>query len=326
MANKDVEILIHHGKEIQSPPLEGDITWETERKGSPAKLTVSIPKTTGLNFQEGEIIQFKVKNKLIFTGVVFTKSRNRDGLIKVTAYDYLRYFKNKHTGVYEDKTADAILKGLLDKYELPYTSDGIEGTSYVISSLTEDDQTLFDIVQDALDLTLTSTKNLYTLFCDPNGNVCLKNTANLKTNIIITDTTAENFDYSSSIDENTYNKIYLYYDNDETNKREEYISQDSSNIKKWGLLKYTESISTNVNASDKANKLLSLYNQKTRKLKVSGAFGDVSCKAGASVIVKLGLGDIDVSNYMLIEKATHKFTHGEHTMDLTLSGIKEFVS
>ena len=71
---------------------------------------------------------------------------------------------------------------------------------------------------------------------------------------------------------------------------------------------------------------MSLYNQKTRKLKVSGAFGDVSCKAGASVIVKLGLGDIDVSNYMLIEKATHKFTHGEHTMDLTLSGIKEFVS
>ena len=324
--------IIRPNGDIQEPPLEGDVTWETERKSSPGKLTCTIPKSSGLSFQEGDYIEFRQYNPktynydCIFYGRVFTKQRNSDQLIKVTAYDNLRFLKNKYTAIYEDKKASEIGTNGLDTAKLPYKKEDISDTNYVISSLTEDEQTMFDIIQDAIDLTVYSTTTLYVLWCDGIGNIHLNDAAELKKDIIIDNETAGDFDYTSSIDENTYNKIYLYYDNDETNKREEYIAQDNNHINEWGTLKYSESINTNVNADDKVKKLLELYNIKTRKLKISKAFGDVNCRAGCSVIVKLNLGDIIVSHYMMIEKATHKFTNGLHTMDLTLSGLKEFVS
>ena len=51
-------------------------------------------------------------------------------------------------------------------------------------------------------------------------------------------------------------------------------------------------------------------------------FGDVRARAGASVAVGMGLGDINIKNYMCIEKAKHTFSHGLHTMDLYLSGVR----
>ena len=36
--------------------------------------------------------------------------------------------------------------------------------------------------------------------------------------------------------------------------------------------------------------------------------------------VDLGLGDINLKSYLIIEKAVHTFESGRHTMDLTLVG------
>ena len=44
------------------------------------------------------------------------------------------------------------------------------------------------------------------------------------------------------------------------------------------------------------------------------------------MIVQLDLGDVTVSNYMLIEKATHTFKKDEYRMDLTLGGTTEFTA
>lgn len=45
-------------------------------------------------------------------------------------------------------------------------------------------------------------------------------------------------------------------------------------------------------------------------------------RAGASVCVGMGLGDINIKNYMCIEKARHTFLNSIYTMDLYLSGIR----
>lgn len=329
----ECELRIHKANgSIQIPPLVEEVTWETKRKNTPGKLTFKVPKLyDGLSFVEGDRIEFRYENRetsereLVFTGYIFTKKRDKEGLIEVTAYDDLRYFKNNFTYVFEDKKASEILHQMLkDNATFDYDSTGIEETDYVIASLVEDDQTMFDIVQDALDLTVMNTGSLYVLYCDEANRVSLKNIESLKTNLVINASTAENIDYTSSIDNEVYNMIHLYYDNDQTNKRETYVEKDTESISRWGLLKYTESIRTNVNANEKAKALLKLYNQKRRNLKVNGAFGNVQCRAGASVIVDLSLGDIIVNNRMLIESATHKFTDNHHSMDLVLSGNRGF--
>jgi len=48
----------------------------------------------------------------------------------------------------------------------------------------------------------------------------------------------------------------------------------------------------------------------------------VENRGGSLLVVKMGLGDIAVNNYMCVEKVTHTWEHGLHTMDLSLSGIR----
>ena len=327
-------VLINHktgsGYELLTPVVEDGVKWETDRQGSPGKLTFRLysAKNKEVNFQEGDTVALKYQGSggspvMVFNGYIFTKKRNKDGWIDVTAYDQLRYFKNKATYVYTNKKASDLVKMIANDYNLQLGT--IANTSYVIGNRVEDNQSLFDIIQNALDLTLVSTNNMYVLYSD-NNKLHLRDAMDMKTNVVINESVAEDFDYTSTIDEETYNEIELFYDNDETNKREYYNATDTNNMGKWGRLRYTESIQNPANAKDRAKKMLKLYNRKNKKLKVTNAFGDYRCRAGASVIVELDLGDTQVSNYMLIEKATHIFKKNEYRMDLTLGGTTEFTA
>ena len=43
-------------------------------------------------------------------------------------------------------------------------------------------------------------------------------------------------------------------------------------------------------------------------------------RAGSSLVVNLKLDDIEVNNYMVVERVKHIFKNNEHKMDLTLLG------
>jgi hypothetical protein len=138
-------------------------------------------------------------------------------------------------------------------------------------------------------------------------------------NTLIFEDSAENFDYSRSIDDETYNSIILYY-KDDNNKISIYTASSQSNIQQWGVLRYFEEVKNPTIAQNKANSLLKLYNRKTRELKITGAFGSPEVRGGTLIPVKLNLGDVKTNNYMLVEKVTHIFEHDHYTMDLTLEG------
>lgn len=312
-----VELLIQNGELIYQPAIEGEITWETERKGSPGKLTFNVLKDQVINFQEGNPVRFIYNGNKVFYGFVFDKSRDKSHIIKVIAYDQLRYFKNKETYVYKNRTAGALLKIICNDFRLKWGD--VEDTKYAIALRVEDNTTLFDTMQNALDLTLQNKGKMYVLY-DDFGNLVLRDVESLKLDLIIDAEAAQDFDYKSSIDGETYNKVKLSYENKETGKREIYIAQDSSNINRWGVLQYFDTIDEKTNGKAKADALLKLYNEKTRNLTIKDAFGDVRVRGGSSVIVNLNLGDVNVRNYMLVEKVKHTFSSNLHTMDLTLRG------
>lgn len=316
------ELLIQHENKIYQPIVTGEIQWQTERKGVQGSLTFKVVKDATLNFTEGDSVRLKVDGKKVFYGFVFQKKRDKQGIITVTAYDQLRYLKNKDTYVYSNKTASEVVQMLAKDFNLQCGT--LEDTKFKIESRVEDNQTLFDIIQNALDLTLQNKKEMYVLY-DDFGKLTLKNIGNMKVDILIDEDTGENFDYTSSIDGETYNKIKLVYENEETGKREIYIAQDGSHINQWGVLQYFETIDEKVNGKAKADALLSLYNQKTRNLTIKGAFGDVRVRAGTLVAVSLNLGDIIANSFLLVEQAKHTFSESLHTMDLTLRG-GEFIA
>ena len=133
-----------------------------ERKGTPGKLEFTVVKGPGLNFAEGDPVKLTVNGTAMFYGFVFKKKRDKGGTIDVVAYDQLRYLKNKDTLTEEGLKASDLLKRLATDFRLNLGS--VEDTGYTIETIVEENQTLFDMIQNALDETLMNTKQLYVLF------------------------------------------------------------------------------------------------------------------------------------------------------------------
>ncbi|CVK17540.1 XkdQ/YqbQ family protein [Sporomusa sphaeroides] len=319
----DVQILINNGGKLYEPIVEEGISWETTRKGAPGKLTFNVLVDNTIDFTEGNAVRMAVDGTDVFYGYVFTKKRDKDGIIQVTAYDQLRYLKNKHTMHYERLTASELIKKVAAIHLLKVGE--IEDTEYVIEKRVEDNQTLFDIIQEAIGITLENKKKLYVLY-DDFGKLTLKNIESMKLDLLIDAETGENFDYVSSIDHRTFNRVKLYRENKDTGKHEVFTApQDpeeftaSESIKKWGVLQYCEKIDEGVtNPQAMADALLEMYNRKTRSLSINNAFGDIRVRAGSHIAVQLALGDITVNKHMLVEGAKHVFTNRQHTMNLSL--------
>lgn len=318
-----IELRIRNGDKLYEPLIEDGVVWETERKGSPGKLTFTVIKDNIINFQEGNRVTLRGDGKNIFYGFVFKKTRDKNHHIKVIAYDQLRYLKNKDTFSYKNMKASELLKTMSKRHNLQLGT--VEDTKYVIPERTEDNSTVFDIILTALDKTLTNTSEMYVLY-DDFGKLTLKSLENMRTSICIDEETAENFDYTSSIDDGTYNQVIVQYQNENTGKKETVCFKDSSHINEWGLLQYRDTADDFENAQAKADALLNLYNAKTRNLKITNAIGHLDVRAGRMVIVMLNLGDIEVGNYFLVEKCKHSFKNDEHFMDLTLRGGKHNIS
>lgn len=138
----------------------------------------------------------------------------------------------------------------------------------------------------------------------------------MKLGLVINDDTAGDYDYKSSIASNTYNKIRLFREG-----ADPVTVKSADTIQQWGVLQYVEKVnddSTNLN--NMATSLLKLYNTKTRTLSVKNVLGDTRVRAGTLLVVILGLGDMNLSNFMLVESVKHSFKDGEHLMELKLRG------
>ena len=301
------------------PPVVESVSIEWERQGQPGKLTADIVKTPGLSFQEGDPCRFSVDGTPIFYGFVFEKARkgSMDQVITITVYDQLYYLKNKDTYVYSNKTAAAVIRMIAEDFQL--NVGALADTGYTIASRVEDNKTLFDIVQTALDETLKATSQMYVLYDDV-GKLTLKNIGDMKLGLLVDNETAGDFDYKTSIASQTYDKVKLSYENKDTGKREIFIAQDGSSINQWGVLQYYEKIDSTANAKAMADALLSLYNTKTRTLKLKDVLGDVRVRAGTTLVVMLGLGDMNLSSYLMVEQVKHTFSNEQHVMDLNMRG------
>ena len=223
------------GKKMYQPAVKEGVEWSMERRGSPGKLTFHVLCDSKVKFSEGSAVRLKVNQQPVFFGFVFSQKREKDRIITVTAYDQLRYLNNKDTYVYENKTASQFIQMVASDFSLNLGT--LEDTGFVIVSRIEDNTSLFDMIENALDLTLQNNKEMFVLY-DDFGKLTLRNIANMCVGkpgayLMIDEETGENFEYTSSIDSDTYNKIKLAYDNEDTGKREIYIAQDSSHMNEW---------------------------------------------------------------------------------------------
>ena len=288
-------LLIQNKDKIYQPCVPESVTWTLTRQGAPGKLAFKVMQDDVLDFEEGNIVQFGVGKTKLFKGYVFSRKQSKDNIVSVTAYDQLRYLKNKDVYAFIGKTAKEIICQIADDFQLKHKDkDGNEAicdTDYVIPRLRASNETLFDTMQTALDHTLiygkvtTASKDGKTesvpkgyVLYDNFGVLTLSEIGTLDVDILIDSESAENFDFESTIDRETYNKINLYEDDKEAGKRERYIAQDSANIKRWGILQKCDSIDSKkcANPAAKAANLLKQYNAAKKTLSIKAAFGDTA--------------------------------------------------
>lgn len=279
-------------------------------------------KTEGISFFEGDVVRVSVDGVLVFYGWIFTKSKDRWGVITVTCYDRLRYLKASASYSFYGQTAGDIIKQIAADFQLEVSQ--IEDTGYKIPSLIEEEQSCLDIISEAIQQTLLNTGKIYVVFDDGKG-ICLKEAGNMKSNVVLGDgSLVTEYTYKTDIDAQTYNSVKLARPNESTGKADTFIVQDSNNIKKWGLLQLYQKVEEEMNdAQVKARAMTTLkyYNQRMRTLSVE-SLGVLGLRAGMMVLMNVSeLGDISLKQYVLLEKVTHTFSNDTHTMSFDTLAI-----
>lgn len=310
-----MQLLIEHKGNLIEPPIEEGIVWTTDRVGTPSTLTFNIKPDEPISLEEGSAIRLTDGEDKIFFGFLFKSKESKKDVIPITAYDQLRYLKNKNSYNFIGQTASEIIKKIASDFIL--NIGDIEDTGYRIPSLKKQDSSLFDIIQSALDITLMNTKSLYVLY-DNFGKLTLKNIKNTQINIQIDEDCCEDYQYDKDIDSDTYNQIKLVEEDSKTKSRKIYIAKDSSKINKWGMLQMYEKLGEKENGQVKADALLTLKNRVLKKLSVKNALGDNQVRAGVRLLVQIQTKSTPINSIMLVDKAKHTYKKDQHLMDLEL--------
>jgi hypothetical protein len=311
------ELAIFNGSRRMIPMTIDGVTLEQTRQGAPAKLTFTVVKDEYLSFPEGAVARLTVDGKIVFTGFIFEKSRNKDQHISCVAYDQLRYFKNKDTWKIKNLKASDFLRKVCEQFLLK--AGDIEDTGFVIENLLCDNKTIFDAVQDCLDQTLVNTGRLFILYDDA-GRICLKDAEKMKSDLLICDQTAQDFDYTSSIEE-MYNAVKLIQKKSGSDVGQAFYKVDAASVNRYGALQYFDnSLDESANPEKIAAQILELNNRVRRKLTINGALGDTGIRGGSSVALDLALGDQTARLFAIVDSVTHTFKNDDHTMALQLSG------
>ena len=319
-----MELLIENkatGQIWDVAPCVQTATWTTERTGSPGSFKFTL-NANQISFFEGDTVRFSVDGEMQFFGWVFTKSKDRWAVIDVTCYDRIRYLKANASYAFYDQSVADMIRQVAGDLELSVGS--LADTGYKIPSYIQSDTACIDIINGAIQQTLLNTGNIFVFYDDGVG-LALTEAGEMKSNVVIGENSLLlDYTYKTDIDEQTYNSIKLVRPNEATGRMDVFIAQDSNTIAQWGLLQLYQSVDGAVNdAQVKAQAAASLtyYNRRMRTLRCS-SLGVPGLRAGQMVLMKVpNLGDINLDQYVLLEKVTHTFQNDIHTMDFETMAI-----
>ena len=323
------ELIIQNGEDKYLVDPTDGVVLTRGRRCTPAKLRFGVPKDDVLNFKEGNLVTFTVNNTVVFVGFVFEKERGRDNIIRVTCYDQLRYMKYKECYVYGGITAAELLKNLCADYGLK-TGD-LANTVYKLPDSPkriEKDKPLADIIMYAIDQTLINTPNhdLYHIY-DGGGKIVLKHSNDMKLDVYIDGETLEDYTHKTSIDKDTYNVVKVIREVPEASGKKLVktgIVSDDEHIKEWGRMQYLLMPSDKqVNAIERAKRILELKNRKTREIRLRNVIGDVRVRGGSFLFVDMNFGDVALKNYVMVDQVEHTFKDSSHSMDIDLFYIEK---
>ncbi len=324
--NRYIELqLFKKGQEPMIPNIKDGIEVRLSRDNPIGTMEFSVLKDSIINFHEGDQVVLYLeqinknpvnRNKPFFVGYVFEKGHTRNKTILTTAYDQLRYLKNKDTYKIEGgKTYSQLLKDIIEERNL--ISGEIAETEHILADKIEENAEYLEMLSNAETETRIAEDKMYILM-DIGGKIYLKALEDLKLDdYVITREFMEGYEYQSSIDSGVYNRIKIVTESGEIVEDAKGTGRDTS--KNWGILQYTAKDNTSIDLNTKVKEVLNRVNRKQRTLKLTGVYGHIGVRPGTLLQIYMpALGDLDLITYMMVDTVVHKFRDGSHLMDLEL--------
>ncbi len=312
------------GKAYDVSSICESVEYSSTRGSEASTLSFTVLKDNVIDFQNGNTVSFYADGKGLFRGIINEKRKDQNGVIKVKAVDQLWYLKAKdvyQSDVGAKETAAAAIASLCARYGLETGRlDGVYREHWLYS----DDMSVQDIMVDMVNRQIRAESKVYCLY-DDFGKICLTEPTAIEIPVVLGDESlVYAYEYTTDIKE-TYNEIKLTKENKEGGKMEAYIVYDSQSMSRWGRLVLRERIDEAAASPEQlAKTMLNYYNRERRRLKVD-SLGVIGVRAGSIVPFEIKrLGDIALSQKLIIEKATHKFKNCEHTMTLETNVVREY--
>jgi len=339
-----------------------DLTVDNELN-QPACMEFTMLIPNGFNIAQGDEIELFSSDygykdlsstMTIFKGKIFSIKYMKDNKIKITAYDYLKYFASKHVMYIEPykysifslfytlcqqlNLQDLVEPGIAMFAAQEEISRDLPPNWYLPASF-EDDKTMLDILNSAINTIYKQTSRLYH-YSFNDGMLSISDVSN---NIVWESIVGDfksvlgDFEYTSSIADNVYNRVIYYKDDYKTaganffkrqmDDKTEDTDKDGkidhyNTIPDWGVLQYTEKIDDKVtNIDNEMRTFLRTHNKPKRTLELRELASSTMYRPGDWFNLKdVILGDLNLTGQALINRVKLKIKKTNTYLDLTLKG------
>lgn len=248
-----------------------EITFKTALDGQPGTLIFTCIDVNQSNlFAEGSVIDIGIDGKGLFLGYLFKTETDSYNNVKVTAYDQMRYLKNKDFYIIDGgQTLNDVFTNCCNKFQLK--SSVIAGSETIVSDKIHNDKTIYEIIQYAIDDVLVKTQKYYVVR-DNYGTLELVDMGKLVTDYVIGDSSAmSEYTHSRSIDE-ACNVVKLIWGDKDAKTPKITVADDEKNVEQWGILQHYEVVNEGMNEAqitERANNLLFLLNRVEQTMKLT---------------------------------------------------------
>ena len=263
--------------------------------------------------QNGDTVKFAD----VFQGYVF-RTEDNGRRRRVLCYDQVKYLLYRDTKEFTGKTAADILREIIREREL--SAGEIAETGVVIPSYLCENQTLFSMVQGALEETKKTSGREFVFF-DQCGKLCLVDVGGMDAPTVL-DGSAQmtGFSQAADIDGETYTRFKLLQEDQRSGFRRVTQAENGDAQAKWGVLQYFERVDHNWNTAQVQARIQALqqtYGSERKTLEVD-AVGDFSCLAGRAVFCRM---PEDAARKYLIEESVINGTGDIFQMTLHLREV-----
>lgn len=298
------------------------------RGKAPRDLTVTLLdseqiKQVNTNPDDGLSCVLLVDGKEFFRGIVVSDSRGNGRTVEVKAMDNCMYLtKNKCSFTFKKKTATTIFRKAMKKAGFKSTTIGsVVNTKKKIKELTKKGATCWDVIEEALAQTYSSTGRRYYVSSDK-GKISLKKRTDTKEMIILSpETNTTQYTQTRSI-ESTYTRLKLYTSTTKKKKTTTKVKKTVKNKpleKRIGKMVDMESVDKKIKKAELKRKANMWKKTKSKTLESMSweGLGDVRAKSG--VAIDANIPHLGVNRVLYIDSDTHTWEKGSYTMKLTLT-------